>query len=862
MKRLIASLICLSAVFTAPAQTITVQAPNLVKADEQFNVAFIFEDSNPKDFAWDCGDDFQVVWGPQRGSSSSTSIVNGKVSKSSRITYTYVLMPVKEGVFNLPAAQATIKGSKVSSNPVRIEVVGSVSASSSGGTDESASSPSRSSDAELVLRLELSRTKAVVGEPVSARLVLYKNANVTGLENAKFPSFNGFWSEENDSPKNIEFHREKYNGKIYDAAVIRSYTLIPQQAGDIKIDPAELICLVAVRTRSNSSSIFDSFFDDAYATIRKRVVANPVTVHVSRLPSGAPASFGGGVGKFTMSVDLSRDTLKTHEAASIVVRISGEGNVSLLEAPKIKFPHDFEVYDVKSTDKSSRNSGSKTFEYPFIPRSHGDFNIPSVEYSYYDSKTGKYVSLNSGPITLHVLKSAESSLSAGNGQMIQAVIPKDVKDLASDIRFIETAQPSFAKAGSFFIFSWQYFLTLLILALSGFCAWVILRKLIARRADVVGRKNRKASKLARKKLARAVEFLNAGLASAFYEELHKALIGFVGDKLNMDLARMSRENIREELVAGGVDEALAAEFTGLLDACEFARYSPQGGTDALRSDYEKALGIISMIDGSFSLSCGNRTAGVKALVLFALICAPLGLRASAPLDSLWKAGTSAYASENWESALQAWQHIEEQGLEAPALYCNMGNAFFRMGDNARAVLYYERALRIDPSYEPAHANLGYVSQMLHDKFDTVPEFFLGQWFKSLCRKLPSDTWAWLSIFFFALALIGILAYIYGRSSAARKGAFFSSIAFALIFFFCLLFAGRQWSDCRRENFAIVMRPVVSVKSTPGGSSGAKELFILHEGTKIKILETIGDWYNVQLADGRLGWITVSELEKI
>lgn len=862
MKKLIASLIALSAVLYSWAQTIKVQAPNLVKADEQFNVAFIFEDSNPKDFVWDCGDDFQVVWGPQRGSSSSTSIVNGKVSKSSRITYTYVLMPVKEGVFNLPAAQATIKGSKITSNPVRIEVVGSVSASSSAGAGESAPSDTRDPEEELMLRLEVSRTRAVVGEPVSARLVLYKNVNVTGLENAKFPSFNGFWSEENETPKNIEFHREKYNGKIYDAAVIRSYTLIPQQAGDMKIDPAELICLVSVRTRSNSSSIFDSFFDDGYTTIRKRVVANPVTMHVSRLPSGAPASFGGGVGKFTMSVNLSRDTLSIHEAASIVVSISGEGNVSLLEAPKIKFPHDFEVYDVKSTDKSSRNSGSKIFEYPFIPRSHGDFNIPAVEYSYYDSKTGKYVSLTSAPIALHVVRGAETSLSAGNGQMVQTVMPKDVKNLASDIRFIETASPSFSRAGSFFIFSWQYFLTLLIFALSGFFAWWILRKFIARRADVVGRKNRKASKLARKKLARAMEFLNAGLASAFYEELHKALIGFVGDKLNMDPARMSRENIREELVAGGVDEALANEFTGLLDACEFARYSPQGGSDALRTDYEKALGIISMIDRSFSLSLGKKTAGVKALVLLALICAPLGLRASAPVDSLWQAGVSAYASENWESAVQAWQQIESEGLEAPALYCNIGNAFFRLGDNARSVLYYERALRIDPSYEPAHANLEYVSQLLQDKIETVPEFFLGQWFKSLCRRLSSNTWAWLSIFFFALALVGILIYIYARNSAARKGAFFSSAAFALIFVFCLLFAGRQWNDYRKEDFAIVMKPVVSVKSAPGGSSGAKDLFILHEGTKIKILEAIGDWYNVQLTDGRQGWITASEMEKI
>ena len=296
----------LAGALAASAQsTIKVNVQNLVAVDEQFSVTFIIEgEGKPSSFSWEPGSDFQLVWGPQKGTSSSISIINGKKTQSSQTTYTYVLMPRTTGTFQLPAATATVKGQEISSRSVSVQVVGN-GAQQQGGSQQGQSAPQDKSGAQtgsipsedIFLRMSVSKTKAVVGETLSATLKLYHRVNIGGFEDAKFPTFNGFWSQEVQAPSNIEFHRESVGDRIYDAAVLRSWTLIPQQAGEITIDPAELVCLVNVRTQhSSSGSIFDSFFQDDYRTIRKRVTTPAVKVHVSRIPAGAPASFGGGVG--------------------------------------------------------------------------------------------------------------------------------------------------------------------------------------------------------------------------------------------------------------------------------------------------------------------------------------------------------------------------------------------------------------------------------------------------------------------------------------------------------------------------------------------------------------------------------------
>ena len=325
MRRILGILVLLAASFTAAAQSFEMSAPNLVAADEQFNVTFKIEgEKAPSDFEWNPGAEFKLVWGPQKGSSTSINMVNGKTTKRSTVTYTYVLLPRSSGTFTLPPATATIKGKKVSSPPRTIQVVGggqqqgSASAAPAQGSRDSAGEVSGE---DIFLRLLLSRNSVVVGEGITATLKLYTRVQVAGFEDARFPSFGGFWSQQLQAPTSIQFERENVGGQIYDAALLRSWTLIPQKSGDITIDPAELVCLVNVRRQSTGGSIFDSFFDSGYSTIRKRVHTPQFKVHVSALPAGAPASFGGGVGRFSLKASLSRDSLKTHDAASLRVTV-------------------------------------------------------------------------------------------------------------------------------------------------------------------------------------------------------------------------------------------------------------------------------------------------------------------------------------------------------------------------------------------------------------------------------------------------------------------------------------------------------------------------------------------------------------
>ena len=869
MKRIALTLLLLAAALAAFAQSsIQVDVHNIVGLDERFNVTFTIEGEHaPSGFEWAPTDDFQLVWGPQKGSSTSIRIVNGKTTKTSQTTYTYILMPRRTGSFTLPAANAKIKGNTITSGPFGVEVVeNGQAAAQSGAAAPSGTGQGRGAnrDGDIFLRFTLSRSSAVVGEPITATLKLYQRANIAGFEGARFPSFNGFWSQETEAPSNIEFRREQVGDKIYDSAVLRRYVLIPQQAGTLTIDPAELVCLVNVqKSASGGGSIFDSFFEDPYVTVRKRVTSAPATVRVSPLPAGAPASFGGGVGDFKLSAKFSKDGIQAHEAASWVVTLSGSGNVSLLEAPKLVLPPDFELYDTKAvqhTDKSGV-SGSKSFEFPFIPRSHGDFVVGPVQYTYYSVKEGRYVTLSSDTLRLSVAKGVGGAASLPDGAGTLTVDRKGVRTLGEDVRFIRTAKPSFAgHSHRFFVGEPLYWILLLLLSLAAFAAWLLLRKAAARRADVAGTRHRKATKMALRRLRLSESFLKQNLYTAFYEELHKALLGFVSDKLMMDMAEQSKDNIAAALGERGVAPALVDEFTGLLDACEYARYAPDAGHEAMNAHYETAVRVISAIDSGMKKKI---SAGGAAILAALLLLAPVLSTAqeSAYPDSLWNKGVAAYQAGLWTEAAAAWQGILDSGMVREDLYYNAGNAYFKAGDLPRAILNFERVLKLSPSDADARYNLELCNSLIQDKIDAVPEFVLKSAARSFSHSVPSNTWAALSIVFFVLLLGGVLLFLLGRHSLQRKLGFWGGIAALQLFFLCWDFASWQYRDYVHADGAIVMRAVAPVGSAPGAESSTA-LFVLHEGTKVRVLDSVDGWNKIELADGRQGWIAAGDLEMI
>ena len=800
--------------------------------------------------------------------------MNGKTTKTSQTSYTYILQAKKTGAFQLASATATVKGTEIHSRAAQVTVVegrdeaaaaqggsGGTSGNASGSAGEARQSASQNTG-EIFMRLNLSKREAVVGEPITATLKIYQRANLTGFEDAKFPKFNGFWSQEVDTPQNIEFQREQVGDKMFNAAVLRRWVLIPQKSGTLTIDPSEVVCLVNVRTqRQRTGSIFDDFFENDYVTQRQRVMTPAIGVKVTALPGGAPAGFSGAVGEYSVSARISKDSLRTHDAASLIVTVTGKGNVSLVEAPKISFPPDFEAYDVKATsatDKSGTN-GSKTFEYPFIPRSPGAFTLPPVRFSYYDVKGRRYATASTDSLRLSVARSAGGATQpVQDGAGTLTVDRKGVKNLGEDIRFIKT-KTSLSEDKGFFVGKPLFWGLAAFLVLAAAAVWLSLRKLAARRADVVGTRNRKATRQALKRLKLAGDFLNKNLYTAFYEELHRALIGFIADKLTMDMADQSKENIAEALSARGVPEATVKSFTDLLDACEYARYAPDAGHEAMNAHYEQAVSVITAIDSSMKKGI---SAAAAAPVIALLLALPLGAQAAESYpDSLWTAGVEAYSAGQWAEALQDWSDVAATGLRSKELYYNLGNAYFKTGETAQAVLNYERALRLDPSDADVRYNLEFARAMTQDRIDEVPEFILKTWIRKIGYWMSSDAWAVLSLVFLALTLALVLLFLLGPTAGMRRTGFFAGIATLLLSLAAFGFARSQKADAERHDEAIVMRPVSSVTSSPS-SDAAKSLFILHEGTKVKVLDEVSGYKDIELADGRRGWIASGDIEII
>ena len=866
MRKLFLTVLFVVTAVVLQAQTsIQVQTHNVVAADEHFNVTFIIEgDAKISDFTWSPGEDFQLLWGPQQGRSSSVQIINGKTTKSVQTTYSYLLRPVKTGKFTIPQATAKAKGAVITSQPVSVEVVASNSSSSAQAQQQPQQQQQRQrqtagvKDGDIFLTLDLNRTNVVVGEPIVATVKLWQRVNIAGFESAEFPNFNGFWSQEVEAPTNIEFTRETYDGQIYNSALLRKYVLIPQQEGNVTISPAELVCLVNIRVSSGGNSIFDGFFDD-YTTIRKRVVSKPVNVKVSPLPAGAPSSFAGGVGKFSMTAKMSKDSLKTHEAASLVITLSGTGNISLLEAPKVVLPPDMELYDTKvseNIDKGGRN-GSKVYEYPFIPRSYGDFTIEPIKYSYYDVNSGRYVTLETEPISFYVEKGKEFE---NAGVVVGGVSQKDVRNLGTDIRFINTKDAQLQSRGDFFVGSVLFWIIEVGLILLAVLCWFAFRKLAARRADVVGSKNRKATKMAMKRLQLAGTFLRQNLYTAFYEELHKALLGFISDKLNFPVAELSKENIAEAMKKGNVEEQHIESFISLLDACEFARYSPSAGYEAMSAHYDAALDVISSIDSNMKTK--KNTGRTAVLALIALMAFPAAMNAQDNyLESVWDEANLAYTEGRWQEAIDGYQLIADASLESAPLWCNLGNAYYRVGNISKAILCYERSLKIDPSYGDARFNLDFLNSQIQDRIDPVPELILKTWMRKVSHLLDSNAWAICFLILLAVTLALVLLFLLASSLAGRRVGFFAAPVTILLAAAALSFSLWQKNEYMQADKAIVMRPVASVKSSPSYES-AKDLFVLHEGTKVTIIDSVGSWNNVELADGRQGWIPSSDLERI
>ena len=858
---------------------VEVRPDALVTLDENFQVVFTIEGAGRiLHFEWEPGDDFRLIWGPARSTSSSTTIVNGKRTINNTQSYTYTLRANRTGTLPIPTASATVDGTPVTSEIGSVTVIPGENAAAepqteaagddNGGATTSPKTRSTSPKEDVFLRMIPSRRSVLIGEPLRLEIKLYTKVDITGFDGAKFPSFDNFSKQDDYAPSDVKFRREEYNGTIYYAATITSYILTPLKAGTLTIDPAELTCIYSVRNASTGDP-FEEFFGTGSRQLRKTLRTPSVDIEVSRLPGGAPASFNGAVGTYSMEAALSSLHMTEDDAGSLTVTISGSGNIAMLKAPEVNFPQDFETYGAESQfTPDGKMAGTQRFEYPFVPRTDGEFKIGPVEFTYFDTAKRKYVTLTAGPFDLTV---AENPLGISPG------LPTDgaptrmggtrVESRGESIRYIRTRMPGgLGLKRSFWIASPLFWIVLAALLIGLIVYLPLTAALSRRRADTLGAKNRQAGKLARTRLKAAAAFMKKDLHTAFYEELHRALLGYISDKLVPNVADLNRDGVRAALLEGGASEQTAGDFLALLDACEFARYAPSSEPGSMQEHYEAAVRVLSDTDASVKKNMTKKkTPGIKTLALTELLLlgfGPLSQAAeySVQTDSLWINGVTAYSEGDFSKAETLWLVLGETCPDDADLWYNIGNAAFQTGDNAHAALGFERALKLDPSNEDARYNLSILARHL-DQIDAVPEFALKRFFRSVSYAMGANGWALLGGFLFAVTLFGVWLFLRSGRRGLRLAGFFGGIFTLLLCCAALSFSWWQYSDYADTTQAIVMKARSTVRSAPS-TSGSTSLFDLHAGTKVTTLESVNGWTNIRIADGREGWIKDEDYEII
>lgn len=579
------------------------EAADVVVSGDQVRLVFTVNSQDIKDFRAPSIKGFDVLMGPSRSQQSSIQIINGKRTSNSSTAFTYILLAGNPGTYTIPAASVEVNGEKVFSNAISIKVLPQDQTSGNSGNNGGGSASSSRSQAagsrisanDLFITATASKTTVHEQEAILLTYKVYTVVNLRQLY-GKMPDLKGFHTQEVELPQQKTFTLEHYKGRNYNTTVWSQYVLFPQQTGKLEIPSITFDGVVAQQTVSDDP--FDAFFNGGgYVEVKKKITTPKVVINVQPLPA-KPAGFSGAVGEFKLASSINATDVKTNDAVTIKLTLSGTGNMKLIGTPEVKFPQDFEIYDPKVTDDykltNSGLTGTKTFEYLAIPRHAGNFTIPAVEFTYFDLKSNSYKTLKIEAYNLKVAKGQ------GNAdQVISDFTNKEsVKMLGKDIRFIKLGDSSLRPKGDFFFGTVGYYLCYLIPLLLFVVFAVIYRQKALENANVAKVKTKKANKVATRRMKLAGKLLAENKKNEFYDEVLKALWGYISDKLSIPVSQLSKDNIEAELTNYGVQEALIAEFIGVLNECEYARYAPGNENEAMDKVYSASVEVISKMENS------------------------------------------------------------------------------------------------------------------------------------------------------------------------------------------------------------------------------------------------------------------------
>lgn len=580
-----------------------VKVPKVVAVGEPFGVEFSLN-AKPRDFEAPSFEGFDVLAGPSTSTSTNMQFLNGKMTKSENHTYSFVLVANAEGEYTIGEASVKAEGKTYKTSPRSVKVIkevqsGTQQGSQQGGSRGQTQSATLAEDDVLIVAT-VDRTNLYKGQPV---LVTYKLLTRVAMnaEGQKMPSFNGFWTQRLNVDSN-RWMREEYEGKLYDACPIAEYLLFPQQSGAVKIDPMEMsiVAHLQVRNPRRGHDPFADFFDvPQIQDVRRVVRSKEMTLNVKPLPEGAPASFSGAVGEFELEVTPPADDIEANSAVTYVVKISGVGNLSMIQAPQIALPTTFEQYSVKSSESiqtSARGvSGYRQFEYPMIARAEGDFFIPELEFTYFNPRLSKYVTLTAPEYAIHV--APDSSVTSGmpNAALVSGIDKEDIKFLGRDIRFIKLADAELKPKDRMFIFGGVWWGVVALLIGAFVAAYVWLSHYLKQIRNQATLKGKRANKVALARFRAAERYMKEQNARGFYEEMLRGLWGYLGDKFNIPVANLTKESVRENISRKGVAEEDVERYVGLITDCEYAQYAPSG-SGTMEDAYLRGVEVISRLE--------------------------------------------------------------------------------------------------------------------------------------------------------------------------------------------------------------------------------------------------------------------------
>ena len=843
------------------AQHISVSAPSHVAAGENFRVAYTINTSDVEEFRMGgVQDGLEVIAGPYTSSQSSYQMINGHTSSSSSVTITYTLYAAKNGSFTIGASHAVVGGKRLSSRPVKIQVSGHAQRTNGApnmhGQDSydqprMRSAGSAISGSDLFIKVSASKKRVHEQEPILLTYKVYTQVDLTQLE-GKMPDLKGFHTQEVPLPQQKTFHTETVNGRPYKCVTWSQYVMYPQMTGRLEIPSITFKGIVVQQNRNVDP--MEAFFNggSGYVEVKKDIKAPGITLQVDPLPQ-RPANFSGGVGKFNISASLDKKEVKAGEPITLRVVVGGIGNLKLLKQPVVNFPKDFDKYDAKVTDKTRLTAngveGNMVYDFLAVPRNQGSYTIPSVELTYYDTSKNAYKTIKTQPFKVEVEK--------GDGTSAES---EDFASQDKDIHTIKLGKAEQHKADEMFFGSFGYWISLLMPLIAFVVLLIVFRRRAIENADIVKKRSNRAGKIATKRLRLANKLMLQGKQGEFYDEVMRALWGYMSYKLNMPAEKLNRDNIRETLGRHFVDDVTIEKFTTALDECEFERYAPGDAAGNMNRTFESAMTAIMDIENAINEARKNQKkhpAGYSFVwLLLAMICFG-GTSAKAVTKN--NADTE-YQKGNYQQAIRDYEEILKNG-ESAEIYFNLGNAYYRTDNITKAVLNYERAHLLSPGDDDINFNLQFARSKTIDKITPESEMFFITWYKSLVNFTSVDNWAKTGILCIVMALLLVLLYLFGPQLMLRKIGFFGGLAFFVIFLLSNLFAFQQKQALDNRTGAIIISPSVNIKKTPAKNSA--DQFVLHEGTRVDIIDKgMTDWRCIRVGDGREGWIETKAIEEI